>query len=270
MFKSINDIFRLQGKAVLITGAGGGLGREFARVLSGNGADVICWDIDVKGLDETRKLIQEDGAVAAVDTVDVGDEESVKAGILRAHRAVSRIDVLINNAGISTHPVRIHELSIADWDRLIRINLTGTFLCSKHVLPEMMKSKAGSIINISSILGLSGFYPEQSVVGAAYSASKAAIDGFTRQLAAEYACENIRCNSIAPGFFSGTDLGRERRTAASPGSNEAFISSVQSRTPFNRFGTSDDLLGLILYLTSDASKYTTGQTFAIDGGWTTT
>lgn len=270
MFKSINDIFQLQGKAVLITGAGGGLGREFARVLSENGANVICWDIDGKGLDETRKLIQEDGADAAVDTVDVSDEESVKSGTFRIYRTVGRIDVLINNAGISTRPVRTHELSIADWERLIKINLTGTFLCSKHVLSEMMKSKAGSIINISSILGLSGFYPGQSVVGAAYSASKAAIDGFTRQLAAEYARENIRCNSVAPGFFSGTGLGRARRAAASPESNEAFRSFVQSRTPFNRFGTSDDLLGLILYLTSDASKYTTGQTFAIDGGWTAT
>ena len=117
---------------------------------------------------------------------------------------------LINNAGISTNPVRIHELSTQDWDKLMNVNLRGTYLCSKMVLPHMLREKNGSIINISSITGLLGFYPDLSGVSAAYSASKAGMMGFTRQLAAEYATDNIRCNAIAPGFHGGTDLGRER------------------------------------------------------------
>jgi NAD(P)-dependent dehydrogenase (short-subunit alcohol dehydrogenase family) len=270
MSRSIEEFFRIRGKVVLITGAGGGFGREFARGLSEVGANVICWDVDREGVEETKKLIREDGGDAAVDTVDVGNEDEVKAGISRANQVFGRIDVLINNAGISTHPVRVHELAVVDWDRLMKVNLRGTFLCSKHALPKMLERRDGSIINVSSILGISGFYPGQSAVGAAYSASKAGVDGFTRQLASEYARENIRCNSVAPGFYVGTNLGKERRGAASPQSNEEFMSSVLSRTPLNRFGTSEDLLGLVIYLASESSKYVTGQTFALDGGWTAT
>jgi NAD(P)-dependent dehydrogenase (short-subunit alcohol dehydrogenase family) len=239
-------------------------------VLAAAGATIIGWDVDDKGLNETKGLIEEAGGTVIVDVVEVGNEASVRDGVAKAARIVERIDVLINNAGVSSKPVRIHELPSADWDRLMSVNLTGTFLCSKYVLPTLLKQRAGSIINISSILGMVGFYPGISVVGAAYSASKTGIDGFTRQLAAEYASENIRCNSVAPGFHVGTNLGKERRAAASKRSNEMFLSSVLSRTPFNRLGVPEDMFGLIIYLSSDASKYVTGQSFALDGGWTAT
>lgn len=270
MSRSIEEFFRIHDKVVLITGAGGGFGREFARALSGIGAKIVCWDVDGAGLDETKELIHEGGIDVFVDIVDVGSEDGVKAGVARANEAIGRVDVLINNAGISTRPIRVHELATADWDRLVKVNLTGTFLCSKHVLPGMLEAKAGSIINISSVLGKTGFYPSQSVVGAAYSASKAGVDGFTRQLASEYARDNIRCNSVAPSFCLDTNLGKERRAAASQRSNEQFASSVLSRTPLRRFGTSEDLLGLVIYLASESSRYVTGQTFALDGGWTAT
>jgi 3-oxoacyl-[acyl-carrier protein] reductase len=138
------------------------------------------------------------------------------------------------------------------------------------VLPHMLREKNGSIINISSIAGLLGFYPDLSGVSAAYSASKAGMMGFTRQLAAEYATDNIRCNAIAPGFHGGTDLGRERRAAASAETTRMFSEAVVSRTPLQRLGSPEELVGLVIYLASDASRFVTGQVIAHDGGWTAT
>jgi NAD(P)-dependent dehydrogenase (short-subunit alcohol dehydrogenase family) len=267
---NIAELFGLSGKVAIITGAASGLGRAFSKVLAQNGATCACWDRDGKGLAETVADIERRGGKAHGVVVDVANEADVYEAVKKTAALLDRIDVLINNAGISTEPKRIHEIESTEWDRVLSVNLRGAYLCSKYILPYMLQAREGVILNVSSVLGKVGFYPGTSVVNAAYSASKAGMDGLTRQLAAEYASENIRCNSIAPGFHTGTDLGKARRAAASDLDNEIFSSLIMPRTPLKRFGAPDDLLGMIVYLSSDASRYVTGQSFGVDGGWSAT
>lgn len=264
------DQFSLYGRVVLVTGAGGGFGRAFAHGLASAGATLACLDLDEDAAAETASLLRAQGASAEAFKADVADEIALNSAVDRASRLFGKIDVLINNAGISTRPLRIHELPIQDWDRLMAVNLRGSFLCSKIVLPHMMKAQRGSIINVASITGMIGFYPGVSAIGAAYSASKAGLIGLTRQLAAEYATKNIRCNVIAPGFHEGTNLGAERRLHSSPEETQMLSQAILERTPLRRLGNPEELVGLMVYLASDASRFVTGQVIAHDGGWTAT
>jgi NAD(P)-dependent dehydrogenase (short-subunit alcohol dehydrogenase family) len=159
-------------------------------------------------------------------------------------------------------------MPVADWDRLIAINLRGVFLATRAILPMMLDGGGGSIINIASIIGIVGHYPGLAAVGANYAAAKAGVSGFTRQLAIEYARDNIRANAIAPGWHGGTALGAERRAKGRPEDIAAFEASIRDQTPMGRRGTPDELQGLAIYLASDASRYVTGQVFVQDGGWT--
>src|SRR6202012_5331298 len=147
--------------------------------------------------------------------VDVADEKYVDQLWKEIEATHGRVDILVNNAGINTNAMRTHEYSVADWDRLMAINLRGVFLTTRKALALMLPGP-GSIINISSILGLRGFWPGTPAGSISYSAAKAGVIGFTRQIAAEYAVEQIRCNAIAPGWHGGTALGAERRAASSP------------------------------------------------------
>lgn len=263
-------MFDLSKKVVIVTGAGGGFGRAFTQALGAAGASAACLDRDESSVRETTSLTRQDGGVANSYVTDVADETALSGVVARVAETFGRIDILINNAGISARPVRIHELPTEDWDRVMNINLRGTYLCNKAVLPHMMRAGGGSIVNITSITGMVGFYPGISAIGAAYSASKAGMIGFTRQLAAEYAADNIRCNAVAPGFHGGTDLGRERRASASAEDNRFLGEAIVRRTPLQRLGHPEELVGLVLYLASDASRFVTGQVIAHDGGWTAT
>jgi NAD(P)-dependent dehydrogenase (short-subunit alcohol dehydrogenase family) len=178
------------------------------------------------------------------------------------------VDILVNNAGIATAPGRTHEIAVADWDRALAVNLRSMFLVTRVLLPMMMSSRSGSIINLSSFLGLVGLYPGFPITAIPYAASKAGVVGFTRQIAIEYAAEGIRANAIAPGWHGGTNLGRERRATATPEEGKRFEAFIAGSVPMQRRGTPDDLCGVLLYLASDASKYMTGQVFAHDGGIT--
>lgn len=254
------DLFDLNGKVALVTGAAMGLGRVFALALARRGAAVLCADVDAAGAHETVALLPTPGRVL---TVDVADPESVDA----MARAAGGIDVLVNNAGIAGVPARVHEVAVADWKRVIDTNLTGTFLCTRALIPAMLARGGGSIVNLSSILGLGGYYPGFAASAASYGASKAAVVGLTRQVALEYAREGIRANAIAPGWHGGTQLGRERRATATAEDIAQFEAAIKSETPMGRRGTPAELEGLIVYLASDASRYVTGQVFAHDGGW---
>ncbi len=262
------NIFSLDGKVALVTGAGSGLGLAFAQGLAAQGATVVCADRNAEWAKNAAALVNQSGAKASAVTVDVADAGSVDAMfkvIAASHR---RIDILFNNAGIATKPYRIHELPVEDWDRLIAINLRGVFLCTRGVLPVMLANGGGSIVSIASIIGIVGCYPGHSMVNATYAASKAGVSGFTRQLAVEYAKDNIRANAIAPGWHGGTRLGTEARAGASPETVARFESSIANGVPMGRRGTPEELVGLAVYLASDASRYLTGQTIAHDGGWT--
>ncbi len=258
-------LFDLSGKTCLVTGAASGLGRAFAEGFASYGAEVICADRDEPGAAETVLMIGEAGGTARPIHVDVADHASV-ARMVKA--SGGRIDVLVNNAGIATPARRAHEIPLEDWHRLIGINLTGVFLCTRAVLPVMMAEGGGSIVNIASILGLAGHYPGFAMVTASYAAAKAGVIGFTRQVAVEYAKDGIRCNAIAPGWHGGTRLGNATKAGMSNETMAKFEDCIVADTPMGRRGTPDELQGLAIYLASGASSYVTGQVFTQDGGWT--
>jgi NAD(P)-dependent dehydrogenase (short-subunit alcohol dehydrogenase family) len=261
------NLFDLSGKTCLVTGAGSGLGRAFAEGFAAYGAEAICADRDEDGAAETALLIGESGGAARAVQVDVADAASVAKMVAAAGK---RIDVLVNNAGIATAAKRMHEIPIENWQRLIGINLTGVYLCSRAVVPVMMAGGGGSIINIASILGLVGHYPGFAMVTSSYAAAKAGVIGFTRQVALEYAKDGIRCNAIAPGWHGGTKLGNATKHGMNNETIAKFEECIVTDTPMGRRGTPDELQGLAIYLASGASSYVTGQVFTQDGGWTAT
>ncbi len=264
--KMFENMFRMDGKVAVVTGAAFGIGRSFAIGLAEYGAHVVCLDRNRERLDETVGLIRQSRNSAEAIVGDVADEKSVAANWAEIAAAHKRIDILINNAGIATKVVRTHEFDIEDWDRLMAINLRGVFLTTQQAL-KLMLPGPGSIINIASIAGLLGYWPGFPALGINYSTSKAGVVGFTKQVAAEYAKEHIRVNAIAPGWHGGTDLGAARRSSLTPDDIARFEKSIGDRIPMGHRAKPDDLVGLAVYLASDASHYVTGQVIAHDGGW---
>jgi NAD(P)-dependent dehydrogenase (short-subunit alcohol dehydrogenase family) len=260
--------FDMQGRRALVTGAAGGLGRAFALALADAGALVTGIDRDAAGLDETSALARARGFSMTGITADLALAADVDAMMTTVAEQSGSVDVLINNAGIATPPGRTHEISVADWDRAMAVNMRSMFLVTRAVLPFMLRKRTGAIVNLSSYLGLVGAYPGFPVTAIPYSTSKAGVIGFTRQIAIEYAADGIRANAIAPGWHGGTNLGRERRATATREDGEKFEAFINGSVPMARRGTPEDLCGLVLYLTSDASQYMTGQVFAHDGGIT--
>jgi 3-oxoacyl-[acyl-carrier protein] reductase len=255
-----SSLFDLTGRAALVTGAGFGLGRVFARALAGQGAEVIASDIDFAGAEQTAQLIVQEGGKASPLKVDVADRKSVEA----MARDTGKIDILVNNAGVASLVRRVHEMSYEEWDRVIAVDLTGVFQVTRAILPKMLEAGRGSIINIASIAGMAGF----AHLGSPYSAAKAGVIGFTRQLAVDYAKDNIRANAIAPGWHGGTRLGQRTRSEMSPERVADMEAKIVAGTPMGRRGQPEELSGLCVYLASDASSFVTGQVIAHDGGWT--
>ncbi len=264
------QLFDLTGRVALVTGAGAGLGRAFCVALATQGALVVATDRDLARAEETGWLVRQTGGTALTLATDVTDEKQVTETvehILSEHR---RIDVLINNAGISTGAAKTHELAVADWDRLMDISLKGVFLMTRAALAPMIERGSGSIINIASIIGMIGYYPGFTAGAVNYAAAKAGVIGLTKQVAAEYASEGIRCNAISPGFHGGTKLAEAFRSKSTPEQAERYEAAIAQRTPLGRRGRPNELDGLVLWLASDASSYVTGQNFVQDGGWTAT
>jgi len=268
-----DNLFRLDGKVAVVTGAGNGLGRSFALGLAAFGATVVCADRNLEGAEETASLAKQSRLAAEPLFNDVADEASVDEAWARIKERYGRVDILINNAGIATASGRTHEFSTADWDRLMAINLRGVFLSTRAALKLMLPGvrppdqQTGSIVNIASVAALRGYYPGFVSLQVSYSAAKAGVIGFTRQVAAEYAKEKIRVNAIAPGWHGGTALAAERRAVSTQEQMAAFERELMKRIPAGHRGVPDDLVGLAVYLASDASHYVTGQVIAHDGGW---
>jgi gluconate 5-dehydrogenase len=262
----MEELFNIKGSVAIVTGAATGLGRLFARTLAAAGAKVVCADVDVNLLEKTVSDIKSAGQDALALKADVSLPEDVRKMVHKTVSEYGSLDVAINNAGIITAPCRFHEIKYEDWNRLMAIDLTGVFLCMQQELRAMMDGRKGVIVNIASVAGLRGVSPEHKP-RANYVAAKHGVIGLTKQAALEYATHNIRVNAIAPGWFSGTDLNRERLQNKTE-SEMALEKKRNAFVPMERKGTLDELKGLILYLTSDASSYVSGQVFAIDGGVT--
>lgn len=262
----LQHIFRLEGRLAVITGAGSGFGRAFARGMADFGATVICAGRHLESVQETVSIIAKSNGRAMPLQLDVTDEASVEAFWHNVAANYGRAEILVNNAGISLPPQRTHELSVRDWDDVIATNLRGVFLTTRFALKQMLPGP-GSIINIASIAGMRGYWPGFPSLAAHYAASKMGVLGFTRQVAAEYAREKIRVNAVAPGWHSGTNLIAARRASTPPEAIERFENELRRRIPMGRRGTPDELVGLVVYLASEASSYVTGQVISHDGGW---
>ena len=256
-----NELFDLAGKTTLVTGASSGLGVTFARALLAHGASVV---ICARREDRLRAVAQEldpSGERVLAVPCDVAEPDQVEALAEQARKRFGRIDVLVNNAGIEAEGSPFAE-RIADEDffETVRVNLLGVWHCTRIVGTHMIEGGGGSIINISSIGGLGG---SKGMMSPGYSATKAAVINLTQNVAANWGDRGVRVNCIAPGYFP-SEMSEFVRT------NPPVTEHVWAQIPVGRFGDPEELVGLLLLLASDAGSYMTGQTIAVDGGFSAT
>jgi NAD(P)-dependent dehydrogenase (short-subunit alcohol dehydrogenase family) len=250
---------RLSGKVAMITGGGTGIGQACAKSFGAEGACVAVAGRRKGPLDEVVREIEGTGGKALAVTCDVTDRASVEVAVAATVQHFGRLDVVVNNAG-AVLVATVDKTSDEDWQRLLAANLTGTFLMSRAVLPELRKSGGGSIVNIGSILGLVSRKER-----AAYSASKAGVIGLTRAMAIDHAHENIRVNCVCPSIIE-TELGMQSiAKAADP---EAERRRRSAEIPLGRMGQPEDVAHMVLYLASDESAWVTGAALPLDGGLT--
>ncbi len=247
-----NQIFSLEGRVALVTGGNSGIGREMALAMRDAGAKVA---IGSRRTDRNAEVLEQLGPDGAAFQLDVSDETSVEKTMKAIADRYGRLDILINNAG-AVNRKSVFELERSDWDHVMNVNVTGTFLCTKHAARMMKVQGGGKIVNISSIYGLTA--PSKGLQ-VAYTASKHAIVGLTKVNAVELADYGIQVNAIAPGFFL-TEMTAEIK--GSPLEN-----ALVRRTPSGRLGDTKDIIGTCLYLVSAASDHVTGVCIAIDGGY---
>ena len=241
----------LEGKIAFVTGASGGIGRTIALRIAEEGGDVALFARNAERLQETAEMVEALGRKAQCFPADVSDAAASKEAVNAALEAFGRVDVLVNNAGV-TRDGLFMRMSVSDWDDVMNINLKGVFNFSQAVTRTMMKQKSGSIISITSIIGLIGNAGQCN-----YAASKAGIIGFTKSLAKELASRNIRANAVAPGFIE-TDM----TDAMEDKAREAIAEQI----PMKRLGAGEDVANVVVFLASDAAAYITGQTLNVSGG----
>jgi len=240
------------GKVALITGATRGIGKQIAIKLAKEGYDIaINYRKENEELANTKAEIEKNNVKCLAVQGDVSNFDDTKRLVDEVINEFGTIDVLVNNAGI-TKDMLILRMQKEDFESVINVNLTGTFNVTKNVVPYMMKKRSGRIINISSVVGISGNAGQTN-----YSASKAGIIGFTKSLAKEVASRNILVNAVAPGFIE-TDM-----TSVLKGDVKAEIAK---NIPLRRMGTADDVANVVKFLASDDSSYITGQVISVDGG----
>jgi len=245
-------------KKVLITAGAAGIGREIARGFAGSGARVCVLDIDAAALAAVRA----ESAAIATEVCDLADLAQLEASVARGIAALGGLDVLVNNAGIAGPTAPVEQVTPADWERVMRVNLGATFNVTRLAIPHLKQSRAGCIINMSSAAGRFG-YPQRS----AYATTKWGVIGFTRTLSMELGEFGIRANAILPGPVAGPRMERvlEARVAASGRSMDEVRASALTNHSIKTFTESSEVAALALFLASDAAKTISGQALSIDG-----
>jgi NAD(P)-dependent dehydrogenase (short-subunit alcohol dehydrogenase family) len=254
---NVRNLFELRGRVAVVTGGSIGLGRQIAQGLAEMGADIVLCARKVSRCEAAARELADLGVRALALECDVTQPESVKHVTEEVVNRFGHIDILVNNAGISWG-VPFEEMKLAEWERVLSTNLTGTFLMTQAVGQVMIRQRSGSVVNMASVTGIVGL-PAEAVQATAYHASKGAVIAFTKDLACKWAPLNIRVNALAPGWFPThmTDKLLEIK-------KDLLLNGV----PMQRFGSGDDLKGAAVFLASEASSYVTGQVLVVDGGLT--
>ncbi|MBN2541673.1 3-oxoacyl-[acyl-carrier-protein] reductase [bacterium] len=241
----------LSGKVAIVTGAARGIGAAITNSLCENGAMVVMVDVDKEALEQRANLVNQKNGSAKPIVCDITDQTVVNEMVKGVVSENGKIDILVNNAGITKDDLIIRA-DIEDWEKVLAVNLTGTFSITKAVVKYMMKQRSGKIINISSVVGLTGNPGQVS-----YSTSKAGLIGFTKSLAREVAKRGICVNAVAPGFIE---------TMMTEGLSDEVKAHFLGGIPMNRPGKPEDVAGVVLFLASSQSDYITGEVIRVDGG----
>jgi len=253
--RNVKQLFDLSGRVAVITGGSIGLGRQMAEGLAEMGASLVLCARKKERCEEAAHELAKLGVQTMAAACDVKDPASVRQLMDDAVARFGRIDILVNNAGISWG-APVETMTLADWNKVLETNLTGTFLCSQAAGNVMIRQHGGKIVNVASVAGISGAPPE-GVQAIGYHASKGGVIAFTKDLACKWAQHNIQVNALAPGWFPTHMSDRLLEQKA-----DYFLAHI----PLRRFGTDYDLKGAAVFLASDASAYVTGHTLVVDGG----
>ncbi|MFF5141561.1 SDR family NAD(P)-dependent oxidoreductase [Streptomyces sp. NPDC013157] len=251
----VNTELRLDGRTAWVTGAGKGLGRAIAVALAQAGATVAVTARTASDLEILESELTGHGGKVLVLPGSVADSAAVRETVGRIAERTGRLDVLVNCAGISPHFTRSEKVTDQDWRQVVDVNLAGTFYCCREAGKVMLEQRSGSIVNVSSVHASTGF---ERI--AAYAASKGGVEALTRALAVEWADRGVRVNALAPGYFH-TDL-------SSGLLDSRWGERIVRGTPLGRVGDATELGGAAVFLASDASRFVTGTTLTVDGGWT--
>jgi NAD(P)-dependent dehydrogenase (short-subunit alcohol dehydrogenase family) len=254
-----SNIYRLDGRKVVVTGGAQGIGYAIARAAASSGAAVALLDLEQVALDQAAAQLRHDvdGAEVLTQTCDISSYDEVRAAREALDEAWGRADVLVNNAGIFSNAAA-EDMTVADWDRVVHVNLSGAFYCSQVFGLPMIEARSGSIVSIASMSGIIVNRPQPQV---GYNVSKAGVIMLTKSLAAEWAPYGIRVNAVAPGYI---------RSAIT----ESFLGKGSVRdywlggTPLGRMGNPEEIANVVVFLASDAASFVTGETLVADGGYT--
>jgi NAD(P)-dependent dehydrogenase (short-subunit alcohol dehydrogenase family) len=244
---------RFEGKTAFITGAGSGIGRATAVAFAAEGARVVVTDRTEAALKETAEHVKAACADVLAIACDVSKPEEVEAAVTQAVEVFGRIDCALNNAGVENKATPLHEIELQEWDRILNINLRGTFICIKHEIAQMVRQGGGVVVNTSSGAGIRGVPG-----GAAYAASKHAIIGLTKSAALDYAKQNIRVNAVLPGNIATPMM--DRFTGGD-------IQKAIDLEPVGRLGKPEEIAEAVLWMCSDLGGFVTGASIVVDGGW---
>ncbi len=244
---------RFTGKVAFVTGAASGIGRATAVAFATEGARVAILDRTEEALADTAEAIRQVGGEVLVLACDVSDPDQVEASVVRVVETFGRLDIAFNNAGVENKAAPVHEIALDEWDRILDINLRGTFVCMKHELAQMVRQGGGVVVNTSSGAGVRGV-----AGGASYTASKHAIIGLTKAAALDYAKQNIRVNAILPGNIETPMM--DRFTGGD-------IQKAIDLEPVGRLGKPEEIADAVLWMSADLGAFVTGAAIAVDGGW---